>query len=363
MMVDRLFAHIHLAGHVDTIRDTLHEFISGQRFFNIKDVRQCVREATITIAPPRIAEADEWVASIENSRRGRPRSNHDELARNLVSCVLAMNDLHTLSLNLGGVTRALEPHIIDAIHKDRKWNIASLRFFAPYSNIPKTILEHYQNNTLESLHVYTGESSSEIETAAEYHPGLKRLHLSVLPNTGTMIASMDFARWKSLSTKFLDLEWLALDEKLSLQRYTPGGYSAVQFRKEQRGLARGLLRLKKLKRVAFTVHKEGFERKLIENNDRHHGEPEQLTPFEQNRWYRKVICKLAGDCPNLEEICVMVEFPEFYRETRGQDGQAMVVRRRTVYQISPKDGFSVGLMEGDSADERYGYGRWLQYAA
>ncbi|KAL6413683.1 hypothetical protein AUP68_03208 [Ilyonectria robusta] len=140
-----------------------------------------------------------------------------------------MNDLHTLSLNLGGVTRALEPHIIDAIHKDRKWNIASLRFFAPYSNIPKTILEHCQNNTLESLHVYTGESSSEIVTAAEYHPSLKRLHLSVLPNTGTMIASMDFARLKSLSTKFQDLEWLALDEKWSLQRFTPGGYSAVQF--------------------------------------------------------------------------------------------------------------------------------------
>lgn len=167
-----------------------------------------------------------------------------------------MNDLHTLSLNLGGVTRALEPHIIDAIHKDRKWNIASLRFFAPYRNIPKTILEHCQNNTLESLHVYTGESSSEIVTAAEYHPSLKRLHLSVLPNTGTMIASMgfakyhpglkrlhlsvppntgtmiasmDFARLKSLSTKFPDLEWLALDEKWSLQRFTPGGYSAVQF--------------------------------------------------------------------------------------------------------------------------------------
>lgn len=64
-----------------------------------------------------IAETDEWVASIENSRSWVPSNNHDELCSNLVSCVLAMDNLHTLALNLGGVTRAVEPLIIAAIHK------------------------------------------------------------------------------------------------------------------------------------------------------------------------------------------------------------------------------------------------------
>ncbi|KAH7001666.1 hypothetical protein EDB80DRAFT_779470 [Ilyonectria destructans] len=327
MMVEKLFVHVHLAGHVDPICDTIHEFISGQRSFNFKDIRRCVREATITIAPLRIAEADEWVASIENSRRGRPKNNHDELPGRIVSCVLAMNDLHALALNLGGVTRAMEPRIIAAIQQKRKWKIASLRLFAPHSNLPKTILMRCQKNTLESLHVYTGVSSPAIDTAAEYHPGLKRLHLSILANTGPMIASMDSANLKSLSTKFPDMEWLALDEKWGLQTFNLGGYSAVRFRKVQAGLVRGLLTFKKLKRFAFTVFEEGLGRKLVENNDSHHGEPEQLTFLEQKRWYTKVICELAGDCPNLEEICVMAEFPEFYRGTRGRKGQAMVARR------------------------------------
>lgn len=98
-----------------------------------------------------------------------------------------------------------------------------------------------------------------------------------------------------------------------------------------------------LKRVAFTVYREGLGRKLIENNDRHHGRPEYLTPLEQTRWYKKVICKLADDCPNLEEIFIMLKFPEFYRGIRGQNGQGMVFRRRDAYDMTPKDRFPVGL--------------------
>lgn len=111
---------------------------------------------------------------------------------------------------------------------------------------------------------------------------------------------------------------------------------------------RGLLRFTKLKRVAFTVFKEGLGRKLIEGDDNHNGQPEELTIIELDRWCSKVICELAIACPNLEEICVMVEFPEFYRGTRGREGQAMVVRHQNAYEVSPKDGFPVGLMERDA---------------
>ncbi|KPM36957.1 hypothetical protein AK830_g9626 [Neonectria ditissima] len=336
----RLFSRVRFEGSEVELSKILLKFCRVSLSFI--DIHASVRHATIIVrrSRPCPQAGSSWRDSLDY--HNEDINARESLPIRIASVIAVMSGVRSLVLDIEKMRIASLLHLPVVLEPQiRKWGVDRLRIASSGSFFSVFVLKACKHRPLRALHIQRG-FARDVCDLAKYHVGLKRLQISAsdISQYFRPFPSMKSSTLDMIS-KFKHLEWLVINEDTRSQHLS-GVDAGRSFETLVRRFILSVQKFPDLKYFAFTVWRDGIGKDLLNDGDLDGPEP---TPASITKWVAALAVRMGEALPELEQLCILLAYPEVVRCTRTQRGAPMRVKWERWDQTNPPRGFPFELSE------------------
>ncbi|KPM45442.1 hypothetical protein AK830_g1104 [Neonectria ditissima] len=331
----RMFCRIAIAGCEKELSEDLHMLAQTSVSSNCGiDIRNWIRYLQIHLefrVPPSFRRSV-WSRALDS------RSNHsavvEELPQQIISAIRSISNLKSLVLDLHFLSKEMMSAFLK-LSDAMDLTIPELRIAAP-DELMELIIEHFD---FQALHVFNYPCPDRYAQSVTHLSRLKRLHVTVNLDSGSR--PMDAGFLRKVNEDFEHLQWLVICENRSTSNDDDYNFFE-EFEASIEDFVCAMKNFQNLKRFAFTIWKSEMDLVLVPTNHEHDSD---LADIHLKNWVLALATHMGEALPKLEELCIMLEYPELIRCTRDQDGVPMDAKWMYYGKVKPITGFPFDILE------------------